>query len=259
MSRIHCEVYGQGRPLVMLHGWAMHSGVWRSFAQRLGQRYRVVCLDLPGHGRSSALDEFGLESVSRALLQAVPEQRFSLLGWSLGATFAMAMAERSPERVDKLLVLAGNPCFVESDEWPGVKEGVLDGFADLLQKDVQQTLLRFLALQVNGLAHGKQLLQALKQAVQECSPPSAEVLRAGLNVLKTSDLRAFMLGAQVPVSVLLGERDTLIPPAYGQLLQRLNPAIELAVLQGAGHAPFLSHPEPLAATVEVMLNPAADG
>ena len=245
MSRIHIETYGQGKPLVMVHGWAMHSGVWRHFAQDLAQHCQVICVDLPGHGRSEVLEPFTLESVSEALLQAIPVERFSLLGWSLGATIAMAMAEKSPERVENLLVLAGNPHFLQADDWPGVKPDVLDGFAELLKVDVEQTLIRFLALQVNGLAHGKQLLQTLKKAVQECAVPRSEVLQAGLELLKTSDLRGFILRNRLPTKIIIGDKDTLIPLESAERTRQINSMTDVQVLPSAGHAPFLSHPEQL--------------
>lgn len=253
MTRIHTEIYGQGQTVVMIHGWAMHSGVWREFAKQLAQHCQVICVDLPGHGHSEALESFTLQQIGDAILKAIPVQQFTLLGWSLGATVAMSMADRFPERVKGLIVLAGNPHFVQKDDWPGVKAETLDAFAELLKADVQQTLVRFLALQVNGLAHGKQLLQTLKSALQECPPPTAEVLQAGLEILKTSDLRGMMLRNGLPVSLISGAKDTLVPSASAQLLQRLNPGIKLHILESAGHAPFLSHPEPLVAVITGLL------
>lgn len=253
MSRIHIETYGQGQPLVMVHGWAMHSGVWRYFAQQLAQYYQVICIDLPGHGRSEALEPFTLDVVSAAVLQAVPAERFDLLGWSLGATVAMAMAEHAPGRVNNLIVLAGNPHFVNASDWPGVKAETLDGFAELLKTDLTQTLTRFLALQVNGLAHGKRLLQVLRQAIQECPPPEPHCLQAGLEILKHSDLRDFVLRRPLPVKMIMGDRDTLIPLACADRVRQINSHVDVQVLEGAGHAPFLSHAELLIAAIRDFL------
>lgn len=253
MSWIHTETYGQGPVVVMLHGWAMHSGVWREFAKRLAEHCQVICVDLPGHGRSEAIEPFTLKRINEVLIKALPEQPFTLLGWSLGATIAMDMAERFPGRVKSLIVLAGNPHFVQKNDWPGVKVETLDGFAELLNTDVQQTLIRFLALQVNGLSHGKSLLQSLKQAMLASPPPKRKVLQAGLDILKNSDLREFMLNNRLLVRMILGDKDTLIPLASAELLQRLNPNIELHVLESAGHAPFLSHPEQLISKITGMI------
>lgn len=237
---LHYEIHGSGKPLVMLHGWAMHSGVWRDFARRLGEHARVICLDLPGHGRSEALTPFEAATVVEALLQAVDAEQFSVLGWSLGATLALEMARRHPQRIDRLLLLAGNPCFVEHSDWPGTPLATLESFIDSLAGDVNQTLARFLALQVNGLAHGKPLLQQLKAALQACPPPSATTLQAGLQILQHSDLRDVLQQLPQPVSVLLGERDRLVPAKLAEHLRQLRPDIDVEVIPALGHAPFLA-------------------
>lgn len=242
-AAIHREVFGAGKPLVMLHGWAMHSGVWRDFARQLGQHCQVICLDLPGHGHSDSLMPFELPQVADSLLAAIPEPEFAVLGWSLGATLALEMANRQPRRVSKLLLLAGNPHFVADGDWPGMAIETLSGFAELLSSDVQQTLARFLALQVNGLAHGRPLLQRLKACLQESPPPTVASLQAGLAMLKNSDLRQTLAGLDQPISVVLGDRDRLVPVALRDQLLKIKPDAEVTVLENAGHAPFLSHGE----------------
>ncbi len=245
MSGIHYQIFGQGQPLVMIHGWAMHSGIWQAFAEQLARHCQVICVDLPGHGLSEAIEPFSLENISDSLMQALPVQQFSILGWSLGATVAIDMASRYPDRVQSLQVLAGNPLFVQSVDWPGVKAEVLDGFAEQLANDVQQTLVRFLGLQVKGLADAKTLLQQIKTAVQAYPAPSLQALQAGLQILKHSDGRVVLQQLQCPVSVLMGDRDSLIPLALADSLKRLQPAIQIHLLENAGHVPFLSHPQPL--------------
>ena len=253
MTQIHIETYGKGQILVLIHGWAMHSGVWRDFAKQLGRYCQVICVDLPGHGRSESIEPYSLNRISEALIKVLPIEPFNLLGWSLGATVAMDMAERFPERVKSLIVLAGNPHFVQKQDWPGVKSETLDAFAELLKTDVQQTLIRFLALQVNGLAHGKPLLQQLKKALMEAPSPTQQTLQSGLDILKNTDKRAFMVSKHLPVNVILGDKDTLVPTDSAIALQRLNPNIQYHILEAAGHAPFLSHPEQLISKVIAML------
>lgn len=252
---MHREIYGQGRPLVMLHGWAMHSGIWRAFAKQLASRFQVICLDLPSHGRSHAVDEFSLPKISEALLDSIPIQKFSLLGWSLGATVAIDMASRRPDRVESLILLAGNPKFVESEDWPGIKPRVLDAFAEQLTGDVGKTLMRFLALQVNGLPNGKRLLQSLKAAIQECDSPPVNALQLGLDILRYCDLRDELAGLVCPVNVIQGDRDGLVPSDCGPALERRVPGISVHVLENAGHVPFLSHDRELIRIIEGILAP----
>lgn len=231
----------------------MHTGVWRDFAKQLGRYCQVICVDLPGHGRSESIEPFSLKRISEALINVLPIEPFNLLGWSLGATVAMDMAERFPERVKSLIVLAGNPLFVQTQDWPGVRSETLEAFAELLKTDVQQTLIRFLALQVNGLAHGKPLLQQLKKTILEVPSPSQQILQSGLDILKNTDKRAFVASNGLPVNLILGEKDMLVPADSAQAVKQLNPDIYYQIMHAAGHAPFLSHKEELISKIIPML------
>lgn len=252
--KLHRQVFGHGKPLVMLHGWAMHGGVWREFAQRLAAEYRVICLDLPGHGLSEVLEPFELQSIAEVVFQSIDEAKFILLGWSLGAAVALKMAALEPDRINKLILLAGNPKFVQTPDWPGMPVDTLDGFADLLAAGVQPTLARFLALQVHGLAHGKGLLRQLSDKLGEFPPPSESVLRSGLQLLKTADLRSDLLGLSPKLAVVLGECDRLVPIELADKLMQVRPDIRLSVMPGAGHAAFLSHSHQLVEIVRGFIN-----
>ena len=118
---------------------------------------------------------------------------------------------------------------------------LLDDFADHLNKNCQATLLRFLSLQVNGLPDHKALLKTLKAAVFECDAPDENTLQGGLDILKQADLRPVLSRLTIPVSVILGGLDTLVPVAVGQKMQQLLPGLELNIIDRAGHVPFLSH------------------
>lgn len=245
---IYTEIFGSGEPLVLVHGWAMHTGIWRGFAQRLGQRYKVICMDLPGHGRSAARP-FTLPQIRQALLEAVPKGSCHWLGWSLGASIVLDIAAHVPERVKSLSLIAGNPCFIRRENWPGLDMPVLENFAAHLDADCQATLVRFLALQVHGLENSKALLKTLKEAVFECAAPNPVTLYGGLEILKRADFRPALLTLHCPLSVILGGRDTFVPVTVGDAILRLLPRAEIYRIDKAGHVPFISHEQQVIAKV----------
>lgn len=254
MTKIHQQTFGTGKPLVLVHGWAMHSGIWRDFSLQLAQNYRVTCIDMPGHGRSEKIDAFTLEQVGDALVDAVADDSSCWLGWSLGATVALDIARRYPERVNALVLLAGNPSFTRTAQWPGMAADLLDAFADQLNADCQATLLRFLSLQTNKLPGYKTVSRNLKSAIMECAAPDLETLQGGLEILKQADLRPALRDAKMPVSVILGARDTLVPVSAGQNMQALSPDLRLNIIDKAGHVPFLSHPQDVLAIISRFMD-----
>jgi len=241
MIKIHQEVYGQGRPIVMIHGWAMHTGIWREFAQQLAQHYQVTCVDLPGHGLSETIEPYTLDQISDALIEVLPETPFTILGWSLGASVALTMAKYYSQRIDSLILLAGNPRFVEDRGWVGMQPKLLEDFANNLQLNCAATLVRFLALQVNSLPDNKNLLKQLKKSIQECEVPAENVLQGGLDILMNEDLRGYLTSLSCPINIIQGDKDALVPVQTVWDMQKIQPACEINIISGAGHAPFLSH------------------
>lgn len=249
MTTLHTETYGVGETVVLVHGWAMHSGIWRPFAQRLARNYRVISVDLPGHGLSAKAESFVLPVLCERLAMQLPNQACHWLGWSLGGTVALAMTERFPERVASLTLLASNPRFVEQAGWPGIAAPVLDAFAANLAADCRATLLRFLSLQVSRLPEFKTLSRQLRQALDECAVPDPDTLSGGLRILQQADLRPVLAAIDKPVAAVLGSHDALVPAAVGPALQSVNPELQLQIIERAGHVPFLSHQKQLLETL----------
>jgi len=238
---IHAETFGAGPDVVLVHGWGMHSGVWRGFARRCAENFRVTLVDLPGHGRSGMIPDFTLDGVGQALLDVAP-QRAHWLGWSLGAKIGLGVAASHPERLTSLTMLAGSARFTRAEDWPCAMDlALMSQFASDLMNDYHRTLMRFLGLQTWGLENAHEVLKELKAHVAECEEPDAAALRAGLDLLRHEDLRALLPGLRVPLLLLLGGRDRLAPPAAGEAMRELAGGAELQVLAGAAHTPFLSH------------------
>ena len=83
--------WGNGSPLLMLHGWSMSSAVFAEVAQILGQYFRVLCPDLPGHGASDPAPDTSLPAFSEILGEwylTLQLPAAALLGWSLGGQVA---------------------------------------------------------------------------------------------------------------------------------------------------------------------------
>ena len=240
---LHVESFGAGPELVLLHGWGMHSGVWGEFAQSMAQHHRITQIDLPGHGRSSTFSRpYTLANITQAVLNCTPP-RAHWLGWSLGGLIAQHAAYHSPERVATLTLLASSPQFLRSADWRHAMDAeVLAQFAAELQRDYRSTLLRFLALEVQGSAAARDELRALRERIFARGEPQGAALIGGLNILRDSNLRAQFATLPQPVLLVLGAHDRLVPAEVAPDITGLLPQIVLNIIAGASHAPFLSQP-----------------
>jgi pimeloyl-[acyl-carrier protein] methyl ester esterase len=254
MIKIHQETIGTGMPIVMVHGWAMQSAIWRKFADELSKSYRVTLVDLPGHGQSEKLADFTLSSISEALLNSVVEEPSCWLGWSLGAAVVLHIAQQFPERCQSLILVCGNPHFVRTDRWPGIHLPVLNAFATNLQTNGQATLLRFLSLQINGLPEYKTVAKAIKSAVSQFPAPDQGTLMQGLQILKETDLRPALANLTIPVSAIFGSYDTLVPSEVAVKMQEILPTLQVNIIERAGHVPFLSHQQDLLAIIDRFMD-----
>ena len=252
---LHVESVGVGPPLVLLHGWAMHSGVWGPLVPRLARRYRVHAVDLPGHGRSPPPPAFTLDAVAAALDNVfAAEERVIVLGWSLGGLLAMRWALAVPARIARLALVATSPRFVAGDDWPhAMTLQTLTRFGDELGVDWKHTVLRFLTLQMRGSEHGHALLATLRARLDERGEPDRQTLADALSVIAGTDLRGEVPALAPATLVISGGRDTLAWPAAGEWLAGARAAASFARIDGAAHLPFLSHPDDFHAALDGFL------
>ncbi len=259
---LHVKQLGSGAPLLLIHGWGMHGGLWGRVAEQLAQHFRVLAVDLPGHGYSVnnergkgqgtrdkglplTLDPspFTLDSIVDEL-SAQFDEPLNVCGWSLGGQIALRWAMRHPQQVNRLVLVASTPCFVRKIEWPcAMAAEALAEFGAGLQQNYALTLRRFLALQVRGSEQEHELLATLRGTLFSHGEADLSALQGGLEILRNCDLRSALPDIRQPALVIAGERDTLTPPQASQYLASHLPDARLATIRGAAHAPFLSHPD----------------
>src|SRR5687768_12234394 len=150
---MHVVVEGAGPALVLLHGWAMHGGIFAPLVDVLRERWTLHLVDLPGHGRArDDAQPLVLAPLAEALAAQLP--RALWCGWSLGGLVALQVAQAHPTSVRGLAMLAAPPRFCRGDDWPaGMDPVVFEQFGAELGRDFAGTLDRFLALEAHGSDH----------------------------------------------------------------------------------------------------------
>jgi len=250
------NILGEGTDIVLLHGWGMHSGIWQSLpqqlAQQMTQQHRITTIDLPGHGNSSAtIKTDTLEKLAETIAPHLPTQAI-IIGWSLGGMAAMQLALMLPEKISRLILITSSARFTQTNNlninqtghWPhAMAPEVLQQFSQMLQQDPQATLRRFLSLQLRGCDNERELLRQLLQLLNQSDMPNNDALRDTLNILAKSDLRHQIKNINCPVRLIYGQHDRIVPSSVGDTMTNCLPNAKQHTIAGAGHAPFLSHPE----------------
>lgn len=243
---LRVDVVGQGPPLVLLHGWAMHGGIFAPLVEALRGQRTLHVVDLPGHGHNRDCGvPLALEACARAVFDAVPDAPWC--GWSLGGLIALHAAAIHPERIPALAMLCATPKFVVAGDWPqGMPVDVFRGFGEGLRSDWRATVDRFIALEAFGSDHMRAELRMLRDAVLAHGEPSPRGLAEGLQVLEDSDLRAALPALRMPSLWIAGRRDRLVDPQAMRAAAGIAPDGRFVQVEHAGHAPFLTHADEVA-------------
>jgi pimeloyl-[acyl-carrier protein] methyl ester esterase len=253
-ERLHIEVAGDGPALVLIHGWALHGGIFAPLLARLRDRYTLHLVDLPGHGFSHHdRTPLTLPACVEAIAARTPPAPW--IGWSLGGLLALHAAAATPQ-VRGLVMICATPRFVVDDgaggkPWPhAVSAQVFARFADDLDADYRGTLDRFLVLDTIGAEHGRDDLRTLRQQLFARCEPAPRVLKQGLALLEQTDLRDELPRLSLPSLWISGRRDRLVPPAGVRDAAARVPGSVYLQITGGGHAPFLGQADQVAQAID---------
>ena len=251
----HVEIIGQGQPLVMIHGWGMHSGVWQPLIKRLSAKYMLYLVDLPGMGNSRPVEPYHLYNLADEVAEVIPGVS-DVLGWSLGGLVAQRIALNQPDRIRRLVLVSATPKFVSTPDWQaGVDPANFSAFAESVNHDYKAAILQFLTLQCMQSSDRRATIKQLRASFDTRPTPTQTTLQRALHILLESDLRAEIANIRKPTLLIHGDRDTLTPVQAAHWMMQQLPHGFLRVISGAAHAPFLSHSDQFVEALNQFLEP----
>lgn len=252
----HGRLDGGGRPVVLLHGWALNQRMWDSQVVDLTEHHlRCVTYDRRGHGRSdipsSGYDYDTLAADLGAVLEALDLNDVLLVAHSMAAGEAVRYLAGSPQRASARvtgLVLVGaiTPCLTASPANPGgVPAEALAASRFALARD-RAAWFRAGAPAYFGEPERTELTPQMQAGLDMCLQTSLPVLQACTATMVSADLRNDVQQVAVPTLVIHGGADASAPlPVTGQPTAALLPHARLRVYSRAPHGLYDTHAEQL--------------
>ncbi|MBZ0160715.1 MAG: alpha/beta hydrolase [bacterium] len=230
----HFTVCGEGRPMVLLHGWGTSAESMGAVAKSLEDRFRVYALDLPGFGWTPAAaapwGTWEYAAYVEAFMDRVGIPVAGLIGHSFGGRIALALASRWPDRVRSLILVAS--------------AGIRPTRGPLYHMKVGATKLakRLFSFPIWGRL-GERKVAEIYRRVGSRDYRNAGPLRATLVKVVGEDLRSILSSIRVPTLIIWGDKDQEVPFSSMQIMARGIAGSRLEVLEGAGHFPFADRPD----------------
>lgn len=220
---------GSRRPAVVLvHGANDQAGTWFTVAPRLAQEHRVIMPDLPGHGESDPAEgpipiSLIVSRLEAVIDEAVPNERVTLVGNSLGGWISMLYALQHPERVERLVLEASG--------------GLARPLAVPIVAHTREEAIPILRA-VHGPHYEPQewVIEALLQRAH-----GSPMLR--LTELLEHDIEPRLGELAPPATLIWGADDGVLPLSYAEALRDAIPNADLHVIEGAAHIPHMQQPE----------------
>lgn len=273
LPRHHVDLYGtrlsfvdagEGEPIVLLHGITCSAASWNPLVPALAEHHRVIVPDLPGHGWSSrtrgdhSVAAFALHV--RDLLMGLGVQRATFVGHSLGGGVTMQTAYAYPELVGRMVLVASGGLgeavglALRAATLPGA-EWVLPLAFNRLGAHVTRTVARLF------VSPNRVTAQELAWSYATLADPDAR--RAFVTIIRgvvdwggqrIDATRRLHLAEDVPIMVVWGDADLIIPIGHGQRAARDLPIDRFEVFEGAGHFPHLERPDDFLAVLDEFLD-----
>jgi len=242
---------GSGSPVVLLHGFLENSNMWNETVEVLFKNHRVVCIDLPGHGKSESLAETHsmsavAESVNYILTQ-ISCTNYALIGHSMGGYISMAMADLFPQNITKLML------FFSSAAADGIE---IKQNRDRAKKLVAQNKNTFLRLTLSGLFSLETLAlypNELEALVKEAQTMEIDAIVSCLEGMKNRPNRSELLNTlPFPVAFVSGKNDPVVP-LESVLVQHKAKAVKNVTITPNGHLGYIEDRELSLAAIQDFL------
>ncbi len=246
---------GQGSPLVFVHGFPLDHTMWRHQIAEFRHTHRVLAVDLPGFGQSSAAPgEMSIagfaDQLAEFLVQMDVIEQVTLCGLSMGGSIALQFALRHPEKLSHL-ILCDCRAVADSPEAQKMRHDLADRVLKQGTAFVADAMATRL-FAASTLAQQPELVQAIQSVIRSSAP--ASVAGGARALAHREDVVPRLREIVHPALVIVGSEDVISPvDEMRQIAERLMHGT-LAVIEGAGHMAPLEDPALVNAAIRDWLH-----
>jgi len=253
--QIAYEMYGDGEPLILIHGFGYNKSAWIAQIDDLSNHFKVITIDVRGSGESSHPEEsFIMDTLVedlKGLMDVIKIEKAHLMGWSMGSMIIQNFVLKYPERAKKLVLIGTNAGFPSKDGILMLRDSLIKIY-DLRKKDPEAAFFQ-LARFVFSPKFRKKMEKNPTEKTHGIMSPEELIAESTEHQTTPKDLKhlADIIGAHNTLDrldaiknetlVIVGTKDTLTPVISNKQLHENLPNSKLEVIEGAGHKVFFEN------------------
>lgn len=247
---------GEGEPLLFLHGWGVDSRIWRQQTKYFSHQYKVLAIDLPGHGKST-WRQVSLKEMAEGInlvLEKLELTEVNVIGSSLGGMVVLKLFELFPQRFKRITFVGVLPKFAGCDDFPfGWHKSLIHRFASHVDEDYPEIVNVFFRSLFTVKERESRRFKWLQIFRRNIEFPEKQALKNYLDILEKEDLRGVLKTIDIPLQLINGRDDQICPPDVVKFFKKEVPHARVDFFEHCGHFPFLTKPHEFNRVVEEFL------
>lgn len=262
----HVRVTGDqtGKDMVLIHGYTASSHTWDALVDRLKGDYRLIAIDLPGHGLTRTPSGYkatmeGFADYIDTVMEKLGVARATVIGSSMGGHTAWQLALRHPDRVEGLVLVASAGWPVQSEDAilnSPTGQMLRNPVFGPIMRDLDATTIFTQGLKASFFDESLATKAMVERYTELSRAPGhrALILDLRLNSATRNPATPEMLASvQAPTLILHGDRDALVPVESGKRFDDAIPNSRLIVYENIGHMPQEETPDRVAGDIKDFL------
>jgi pimeloyl-[acyl-carrier protein] methyl ester esterase len=226
--------------IIFVSGWGTNETVWQNIITLLDIRFE--CIHIPWWKC------LGKENLFSDTLDRIRDT-VGVVGWSLGGIITLAGAIENPDKIGRMILISSTAKMTTAEDYPATDPQIIKAMLLKLKKNRDEVLLDF-AKACFIQKTDQKYIKSLSEKMQNIN---SDLLSYGLKYLLKTDLRDKISQLKMPILVIHGKDDQIIPYFCGQYLTSFIPNSHLVPIKKAGHGLLISHPKDISNSIKNFL------